>query len=180
MIVATVVAENPPELAAALATLGDLERALSCAAAIPRQDYRVDAYINIATTLLNGGRQAEALAAAERALAAADEDLTGFRSVSSLARAAACLGRCGRDSSEELARARAVALDSLANHSDDAVKGLAAVVEGYAAINRPDMSADVAQQMVQAIAAAGDESKWMFQESAEALRAIGARHSWKS
>ena len=72
---------------------------------------RPQAYIDIAELLINRNRIGEALVAAERAMAVANDEVEGSRGIEMLAKAATCLGRCGRDTSETLARARTLAVE---------------------------------------------------------------------
>jgi tetratricopeptide (TPR) repeat protein len=167
MILSALVADDPPNLPAALAALGEVERALSCAGTMSKDIRQTEAYIDVANALLERNRPADALVAAERALAAAENGITGYAGIKMLAKAATCLARCGRDSSAELARARVLSREGPADSGR--VDGLAAVVEGYAALNRPDMVAEVARQMLDMIADAGNAT-WMFNDSANALQ----------
>lgn len=173
--VSALAANDPPNLPAALAEFGDVDIALNRAATMSGANTRPQAYIDIAEVLLDRNRAGEALVAAERAVAVADGEVEGYRGIKMLAKAAACLGRCGRDTGDTLARARDLAVTAPVEENTARVDALAAVIEGYAAVGQPQAVADVVRQMVQMIAAADpDDSRLMFTEASKALQAIGA------
>ena len=120
-------------------------------------------------------RTGEALVAAERAVAVANAEVEGYRGIEMLAKAATCLGRCGRDTSEMLARARTLAVSAAGEEKPVRIQALAAVIDGYAALDRPEAVADVVKQMMQMIEAADpDDSRLMIVGASRALQAIGA------
>ena len=175
MTVSAFASNDPPNLPAALAELGDIDIALNRAATMSGANARVQAYIDIAEVLLRRNRAGEAFVAAERAVAVANAEVEGYRGIEMLAKAATCLGRCGRDTSEMLARARTLAVSAAAEEKPVRIEALAAVIDGYAALDRSEAVADVVKQMMEMITAAEpDDSRLMIVGAARALKAIGA------
>ena len=175
MTVSAFASNDPPNLPAALAELGDIDIALNRAATMSGANARVQADIAIAGVLLERNRTGEALVAAERAVAVANAEVEGYRGIEMLAKAATCLGRCGRDTSEMLARARTLAVSAAGEEKPVRIQALAAVIDGYAALDRPEAVADVVKQMMQMIEAADpDDSRLMIVGASRALQAIGA------
>src|SRR5262245_53430560 len=81
MTVSAFASNDPPNLPAALAELGDIDIALNRAATMSGANARVQAYIDIAEVLLERNRTGEARVAAERAVAVANAEVEGYRGI---------------------------------------------------------------------------------------------------
>lgn len=175
MAVSDLAADDPTNVPPALAEFGQIDLALVRADGMPRVDYKVQAFIDIALELSKQNRRDEAVDAVERAVTAVEQDLQGFRAERKLASAACCLARLGRDSSAILLKARTLALDKVTDNPSECVPALARVAEGFHVLNRPEMVSELTGEMWRKLDSSNPQnSMWAFAEAAEALAAIGS------
>jgi hypothetical protein len=171
IVLTALAGDDPDSMLTALVEAGEEQLALSRAAAQPQSYQRVAGYIAIAEALRTRGQHAEARQAAQQALLAAESMAASEpQAAGRLAKAAACLARCGAFAQDSLASATSAARALPTDWTSEQVDTLATIAGGYLSLG-DDIAAHAAFQSIIEIieASTAEEALWLFSKPAETL-----------